>query len=78
MVASVPGDFCTDGGRAVINAGEAPIEKPTKDEAARQAEQPDWLLTMPAAIRTAHEYLENASEGRRVWFRCARYQLSGR
>jgi hypothetical protein len=25
MVASLPCDFCTDGGRAVINAGEPPI-----------------------------------------------------
>ena len=56
MVASFPCDFCTDGGRAVINAGEPPINKPAKEEAARQAEQPDWLLTMPAGIRTAHEY----------------------
>ena len=56
MVASFPCDFCTDGGRAVINAGEPPINKPTKEQGARQAEQPDWLLTMPAGIRTAHEY----------------------
>jgi hypothetical protein len=56
MVASFPCDFCTDGGRAVINAGEPPINKPTKEEEARQAEQPDWLLTMPAGIRRAHEY----------------------
>jgi hypothetical protein len=56
MVASFPCDFCTDGGRAVINAGEPPINKPAKEEAARQAEQPAWLLTMPAGIRTAHEY----------------------
>ena len=56
MVASFPCDFCTDGARSVINAGEPPINKPTKEEAARQAEQPDWLLTMPAGIRTAHEY----------------------
>src|SRR6478672_5311823 len=52
MVASFPCDFCSDGGREVINAGEPPINKPTKEEAARQAEQPDWLLTMPAGIRT--------------------------
>lgn len=56
MVASFPSDFCTDGGRAVINAGEPPINEPTKEEAAKQAEQPDWLLTMPAGIRTAQEY----------------------
>ena len=56
MLASFPCDFCTDGGRAVINAGEPPINKLTKEEEARQAEQPDWLLTMPAGIRRAHEY----------------------
>lgn len=56
MVASFPSDFCTDGGRAVISAGEPPINQPTKEEAARQAELPDWLLSMPAGIRTAHEY----------------------
>jgi hypothetical protein len=56
MVASFPCDFCTDAGRAVINAGEPPINKPTKQEEARHAEEPDWLLTMPAGIRRAHEY----------------------
>jgi hypothetical protein len=56
MLASFPCDFCTDGGRAVINAGVPPINKPTKEEAARQAEQPDWLLTMPAGVRKVHEY----------------------
>jgi len=56
MVASFPCDFCTDGGRAVTNAGEPPINKPTEEETARQAEEPDWLLTMPAGIRRAHEY----------------------
>ena len=56
MLASFPCEFCTDGGRAVFNAGEPPINKPTKEEEARQAEQPDWLLTMPAGIRRAHEY----------------------
>ena len=56
MLASFPCEFCTDGGRAVFNAGEPPINKPTKEEEARQVEQPDWLLTMPAGIRRAHEY----------------------
>jgi hypothetical protein len=56
MLASFPCDFCTDGGRAVINAGEPPINRPSKEEAARQAEEPDWLLTMPAAVRKVHAY----------------------
>jgi hypothetical protein len=56
MFASFPCDFCTDGGRAVINAGVPPINKPSKEEAAKQSEQPDWLLTMPAGVRKVHEY----------------------
>jgi uncharacterized protein YhaN len=56
MVASFPCGFCTDGGRAVFNAGEPPINRPTKEEEARQADQPGWLLAMPAGIRTAYEY----------------------
>jgi hypothetical protein len=56
MFASFPCDFCTDGGRAVINAGAPPINKPPTEEAARQAEEPDWLLTMPAGARQVHKY----------------------
>jgi hypothetical protein len=55
LLASFPCDFCTDGGRALINAGQPPINEPTKEEAGRQAEQPDWVLTMPAGIRRAYE-----------------------
>src|ERR1700748_329473 len=40
MFASFPCDFCTDGGRAVINAGAPPINKPPTEEADRQAEEP--------------------------------------
>jgi len=56
MFASFPCDFCSDGGRAVINAGAPPINKPSKEEAARQTEEPDWLLTMPAGARKVYEY----------------------
>jgi hypothetical protein len=56
MFASFPCDFCTDGGRAVINAGVPRINRPSKEEATRQAEEPDWLLTMPAGVRKVHEY----------------------
>jgi hypothetical protein len=48
QVAFVPG--------ACFFAGEPPINKTAKEEEARQAEQPDWLLIMPAGIRRAHEY----------------------
>ncbi len=78
MFSSFPCDFCTDGGRAVINAGVPPINKPSKEEAARQAEEPDWLLTMPAGVRKVHEYLETEPEAWRVRFRCTGYQLSWR
>jgi hypothetical protein len=56
MISSFPSDFCTDGGRAVINAGVAPINKPSKEAAARQAEEPDWLLTLPKGVRLLHEF----------------------
>src|SRR5689334_16765414 len=56
MFSSFPCDFCADGGRAVINAGVPPINRSTKEQAARQGEEPDWLLTMPAGVRKVHEY----------------------
>ncbi len=56
MFSCFPCDFCTDGGRAVINVGVPPINKQTKEEAARHAEEPDWLLTMPAGVRKVHDY----------------------
>src|SRR5258707_10916851 len=44
MFSSFPSSFCTDGGRTIGNAGAPPINKPSKEELARQAEQPDWLM----------------------------------
>jgi hypothetical protein len=41
MFSSFPSDFCTDGGRAIINAGAPPINKPDRAElAARSGEMP--------------------------------------
>ena len=37
MFSSFPCDFCTDGSRAMVNAGVPPINKPTKEDAARLA-----------------------------------------
>ena len=37
MIASFPSSFCTDDGRAIINAGAPPINKPTKEELGRAA-----------------------------------------
>ena len=56
MFSSFPSSFCTDGGRAVINAGATPINKPTKEEAARQAEDPDWVRTMPAGVHLVFDF----------------------
>ncbi len=56
MIASFPSSFCTDGGRAVINAGAPPINKPSKEDAAAQANSPDWLATMPVAVRKVYDY----------------------
>jgi hypothetical protein len=64
MIASFPCSFCSDDGRAVINAGAPPINKPNKEEAAKQAEEPDWLLTLPAGVRVLHHYWkENLKPG---------------
>jgi hypothetical protein len=56
MISSFPSTFCTDDGRAIINAGAPPINKPTDEEAARQAEEPDWLLTLPAGVHQVYDY----------------------
>jgi hypothetical protein len=46
----------TDNGRAIISAGVPPINKPSKEEVARQAEQPDWLLTLPSGVHQVFDY----------------------
>jgi hypothetical protein len=56
MISSFPSTFCSDDGRAVINAGAPPINKPSEEESARQAEQPDWLLTLPAGVHKVYDY----------------------
>jgi hypothetical protein len=56
MISSFPSDFCTDHGRAVVNAGRPPIVKPSKEEAARLAEEPEWLATLPAGVRQVYDY----------------------
>jgi hypothetical protein len=56
MISSFPSTFCTDDGRAIINAGAPPINKPSEEEAARQAEEPDWLLTLPAGVHQVYDY----------------------
>jgi hypothetical protein len=56
MFSSFPSSFCTDHGRAIINAGAPPINKPSKEEAARQADEPDWLLTLPAGVHQVYDF----------------------
>jgi hypothetical protein len=56
MFSSFPSEFCTDGGRAVINAGLPPINKPSKQELERQADNPDWLATLPAGVKLVFDY----------------------
>ena len=64
MITSFPSDFCTDGGRAVMNAGAPPINKPSKEEVERQAESPEWLAILPAGVRLVFDYWkENLKAG---------------
>jgi hypothetical protein len=60
MISAFPSEFCTDGGRAVINAGAPPINRPRKEEIAAQADEPEWLATMPAGARQVHEFWKNS------------------
>jgi hypothetical protein len=59
MIASFPSSFCTDDGRAIINAGAPPIVKPSKEEAAKLAEEPEWLATLPAGAHQVYDYWKN-------------------
>jgi hypothetical protein len=56
MFASFPSNFCTDDGRAIINAGAPPINKPTKEDAAARPDEPEWLETVPQGVRKVYEY----------------------
>jgi hypothetical protein len=56
MITSFPSEFCADGGRAIINAGEPPINKPTKAQMAAQAEEPEWLSKLPTGVRKIYDY----------------------
>ena len=49
---SFPSDFCTDSGRAIINADAPPINKPKTEE----LKEPAWLATLPAGARPIYEY----------------------
>ena len=56
MIAAFPSDFCTDGGRAIINAGAPPINKPSRTEPAARSDEPEWLATLPAGVRHVYDF----------------------
>lgn len=56
MLTAFPCDFCTDDGRAIVNAGAPPINKPSKQELAARADEPEWLATLPAGVRSVYDY----------------------
>ena len=77
MIASFPSDFCTDGGRAVSNAGAPPINKPTGQERATRTEEPEWLATLPAGAQ-GPRLLEGEPEARRFPVRRPHHRLPRR
>jgi hypothetical protein len=59
MFASFPSSFCTDDGRAVINAGAPPISRPSAADAAARSDEPEWLATLPPGVHQVYEYWKN-------------------
>ena len=53
MLTFFPSDFCTDRGRAIVNAGASPITKPDEPSEPRE---PEWLATLPAGTRPIYQY----------------------
>ena len=51
MFASFPSELCTDGGRAIINAGEPPLNPPQEEQ---QDKEPDWVATLPMGFRRVY------------------------
>jgi hypothetical protein len=56
MISAFPSSFCSDGGRAIINAGAPLINRPTNEELAAREEEPEWLATMPAGVQKVFDY----------------------
>jgi hypothetical protein len=59
MFTSFPSSFCTDDGRAVINAGTQPINRPTPEQAAKETETPEWVRTMPAGVKQVYDFWQD-------------------
>ena len=62
LLTSFPSDFCTDSGRAIINADAPPINKPDKNAPAAEPKEPAWLATLPAGARQVYTYWKNNLE----------------
>jgi hypothetical protein len=61
MFASFPSDFCSDGGRAIINAGAPPIVEPSDEEKEKLKDaEPEWLHTLPRGARPVYEHWKQA------------------
>jgi hypothetical protein len=57
MFATFPSDFCSDGGRAITNAGAPPIVELTDEEKEKLKDaEPEWLHTLPRGARPVYEH----------------------
>lgn len=54
MFSSFPSSFCSDDGRAIVNASAPPIVKADKN--APPPEVPAWIETLPKGVRIVHDY----------------------
>jgi hypothetical protein len=53
LLTSFPSGFCSDSGRAIINADLPPINKPKEPSADAE---PAWIATLPAGGRVVYDY----------------------
>jgi hypothetical protein len=53
LLTAFPSDFCSDSGRAIINADLPPINKPKEPLADAE---PAWIATLPAGGRIVYDY----------------------
>ena len=62
LLTAFPSDFCTDSGRAIINADAPPINKPDKNQRTAQPQEPAWLATLPAGARPVYDFWKHNLE----------------
>ncbi|MBN9560008.1 MAG: hypothetical protein J0H14_04670 [Alphaproteobacteria bacterium] len=53
QLTSFPSTFCSDSGRAIINADLPPINRPKEPQADAE---PAWIATLPAGGRVVYDY----------------------